>query len=94
MSWTGYRNAPTALFNDEPPYLFAGTLSALDIYWACFSQMLAPLPPEVNPMPLSLREVWGITAQVLAEQDYEADPILLEHRDAIFPRHLQWPLDF
>ncbi len=80
--------------SDDVPYFFAGTLSALDIYWACFSQMLAPLPPAVNPMPSFLRELWSVTARVLAEQGYEADPILFEHRDAIFPRHLQWPLDF
>ena len=44
-------------------YLVGDRLSALDIYWACFSQMLAPLPPEVNPMPDYLRGVWGHTAK-------------------------------
>ena len=69
-------------------------LSALDIYWACFSQMLDQLPPEVNPMPDYLRKIWGLTATAIQAAGYEIDPTLLEHRDYIFPNYLQWPLDF
>ena len=75
-------------------YLVGKQLSALDIYWSCFSQMLAPLPQEVNPMPDYLRKVWGVTATAVAEAGYTIDPALLEHRDYIFPNYLQWPLDF
>jgi hypothetical protein len=25
---------------------------------------------------------------------YTFDPALLEHRDYVFPKYLQWPLDF
>ena len=32
-------------------YLFGGAVSAADIYWACFSQLLGTLPDEINPMP-------------------------------------------
>jgi hypothetical protein len=75
-------------------YFVGDTLSALDIYWACFSQMLAPLPPEVNPMPEYLYGIWGQTAKSLEGVGYQPDPALLEHRDYIFPTYLQWPLDF
>ena len=75
-------------------YLVGDRLSALDIYWACFSQMLAPLPPEVNPMPDYLRGVWGHTAKAVESSGYQPDPALLVHRDYIFPTYLQWPLDF
>jgi len=75
-------------------YFFGDSLSALDIYWACFSQMLDPLPAEVNPMPDYVRDGWGQLARVLQELGYNPDPILLKHRDYIFPNHLQWPLDF
>lgn len=75
-------------------YLVGQQLSALDIYWACFSQMLQALPPEVNPMPDYLRGVWGLTATAIQAQGYEIDPALLEHRDYIFPTYLQWPLDY
>lgn len=75
-------------------YLVGKQLSALDIYWACFSQMLDQLPPEVNPMPDYLRKIWGLTATAIQAAGYEIDPTLLEHRDYIFPNYLQWPLDF
>lgn len=79
---------------DGGRYFCGGQLSALDIYWACFSQMVDPLPAEVNPMPQSLRDTWGLTAKALAAADYRIDPALLRHRDYIFPNYLQWPLDF
>ena len=75
-------------------YFIGESLTALDIYWACFSQMLDTLPPEVNPMPDYMRNVWGLTAQALNNAGYELDKLLLEHRDYIFPTYLQWPLDF
>ncbi len=75
-------------------YFIGDKLTALDIYWACFSQMLAALPPEVNPMPDFMRNVWGQLSRAVKEAGYEVDGILLEHRDYIFPKYLQWPLDF
>jgi hypothetical protein len=47
-------------------YLVGDGLTAVDIYWACFSQMLDPLPPEVNPMPDSVRGIWSVTAKAVA----------------------------
>jgi hypothetical protein len=75
-------------------YFIGDALSALDIYWACFSQMLDALPTEVNPMPDFMRKVWGQVPQALQKSGYEIDSTLLDHRDFIFPQHLQWPLDF
>ena len=75
-------------------YLVGDRLSALDIYWACFSLMLQPLPREVNPMPEYLYGIWGLTAKALEDARYQPDQALLEHRDYIFPTYLQWPLDF
>jgi glutathione S-transferase len=75
-------------------YLIGNSLSALDIYWACFSQMLEALPAEVNPMPDFMRNVWGLVAQALQKAGYQIDHALLAHRNYIFPNHLQWPLDF
>ena len=75
-------------------YFIGNRLSALDIYWACFSQMLDSLPADVNPMPDSLRQVWGLTRKAIQAAGYDIDPALLQHRDYIFPNYLQWPLDF
>jgi hypothetical protein len=75
-------------------YYIGDSLTALDIYWACFSQMLDPLPAEVNPMPDYVRNAWGQLPVALQKNGFEADPVLLEHRDYIFPKHLLWPLDY
>ena len=76
------------------PYFIGGQLSALDLYWACFSQTLDPLPPEVNPMPSQVRAVWQGVAVVLAQEGYELSSSLLQHRDMIFRDHIGLPLDF
>jgi hypothetical protein len=75
-------------------YFIGENFSALDIYWACFSQMLDALPADVNPMPDFMRHVWGLLAKSVTSTGYDIDPALLAHRDFIFPNHLQWPLDF
>ncbi|MFK8049816.1 MAG: hypothetical protein AB8B81_15425 [Halioglobus sp.] len=75
-------------------YFIGDRLTALDIYWACFSQMLSALPADVNPMPDYLRNVWGLMAKSIEKEGYQIDSKLLEHRDYIFPKYLQWPVDF
>lgn len=72
-------------------YLIGETLSALDLYWAAFSQMLEPLPPEQSPAPKRLRATYTETDP---EVRSAADPGLLEHRDFIFREHVGLPLDF
>lgn len=71
-------------------YLVGDTLTAADVHWAYFSQMLNPYPHEQNPMPSFLRKSWGVVASSL--EDY--DPVLIEQRDAIFTGHLELPIDF
>jgi glutathione S-transferase len=71
---------------------FVGTqLSALDVYWACFSQMVAPLPESAGPMPDYVRAVYSAPP---AEVAAALDPILLEHRDRVFERHIGLPLEY
>ncbi|MFK7732156.1 MAG: hypothetical protein AB8B48_11120 [Pseudomonadales bacterium] len=72
------------------PYLVGNAISAADVYWAYFSQMLEAMPPEQNPMPDFLRKSWGFVAQALGEYD----PVLIEHRNYIFNEHLELPLQF
>ena len=72
-------------------YFIGEQLSALDIYWASFSNMLQPLPAEQNPMPEQTRMGYQVQEpEILAA----VDPILLEHRDYIYNKYLQLPLDF
>jgi glutathione S-transferase len=69
-------------------FFLGGALTALDLYWACFSNMLSPLPPERSPMPGFMRKVYGSPGV-----DPPA-PILLEHRDFVFDEYLELPQDF
>ena len=71
-------------------YLVGDTISAADVYWACFSTMLEPLPDAPCPMPEELRRSRTPThPAILAAKE----PVLLEHRDRMFERHLG-PLEF
>ncbi len=72
-------------------YLVGCSLSAADIYWACFSQIVRPLPDEVNPMPRFLRQVYAAQDPAI---EVALDPILLDHRDYIYHTHLGLPLEF
>ena len=71
-------------------YLVGNSLTAVDVHWAYFSQMLETYPHEQNPMPRFLRKSWSIVAASLKE----FDPILIEQRDAIFTEYLELPIDF
>lgn len=84
------RDLADALTGRSTGYLVGDQLTAADLYWAYFSNLLAPLSNEVNPMQAASRAAYEIPGQMLAGYD----PILLEHRDFIFFTHLQQPLDF
>jgi glutathione S-transferase len=73
------------------PYIVGRLLTAADIYWACFSLQVDPLPHDVNPMLDHHRQAYTMKhPQVLAA----LDPLLIAHRDYIFKHHLRLPLDF
>jgi glutathione S-transferase len=72
-------------------YFIGEQLTALDVYWANFSGMLRPLPPEVNPMPEMMRQTYEtVPEEVMAA----ADDVLFQHRDFIYAEHLILPLDY
>jgi glutathione S-transferase len=72
-------------------WLVGDALSAVDIYWAAFAAMVAPLPVEQCAMPEYLRASYTLTDAAGLEA---ADPILLEHRDRVYRDWLALPLDF
>lgn len=72
-------------------YLVGPRVSACDVHWACFSQMVDPFPPEVSPMRSGVRSVY----ENLSEEAKAAlDPALIRHRDMILERHIGVPLVF
>ncbi len=72
-------------------YFIGAALTALDIYWACFSMMVRPLPVEVNPMPDWLRPLYD---RCDAAVNAAIDPILIAHRDRIYEHYIGLPLDY
>lgn len=72
-------------------YLVGRSLSAADIYWACFSMMVAPLDAAVNPMPDWLRPLYS---QCDDRVKAALDPSLLTHRDRVYAEHIGLPLEY
>lgn len=71
-------------------FLVGNQLTAADVYWACFSNMLEPLPQEKCPSPKGVRDIWGVLAKSIPGYD----PVLIEHRDRILTDYFDLPLDF
>jgi hypothetical protein len=70
-------------------YYLGDTLSAADIYSATFMVMFQPLPVEVCRMDSRIRAAF----EWLDDETRAAiDPILIEHRDMMYERHLELPL--
>jgi glutathione S-transferase len=72
-------------------YLVGDKLSAVDIYWACFSNLIEPVAPPNNPMEEKWRVYMADIGPVVAKA---VDPILIEHRDYIYENYLIFPIDF
>jgi glutathione S-transferase len=71
-------------------YFVGDSLSALDVYWTAFSNLLDPLPKDQCPMPDSLRPGFAVSDPVVKAA---LDPLLLEHRDRIFRSHFRNPME-
>lgn len=72
-------------------YLAGDRLSVLDLYWACFSMMLAPLDEAINPMPDWLRPLYS---RLEPEVEAALDPALIAHRDRIYADVIGLPLEY
>ncbi len=72
-------------------YFIGDSLSALDIYAACFYALLEPLPPDLCPMATAYRPAYRN-----ADPDIESHmtPALGGHRDFIYREHLKLPVVF
>jgi glutathione S-transferase len=72
-------------------FLVGASLSAADLYWAAFAIMFEPMPPELCPLPETLRGFYRTTNRAIAEA---LDPALLAHRDWIYRNYLPLPMSF
>ena len=65
-------------------------LTAVDIYWATFCNLLSPLPPEQLPLPEAMRPMF--TASEPETLAALTKP-LLDHRDSVYREHLTLPVE-
>ena len=73
----------------KSPYLIGDKLSALDIYWLYFSQIMQTLPDETCPMPGMLRASYDGASEACGY----VVPELIEQRNWILAHHPQLPLN-
>lgn len=73
-------------------YLIGDGLTAVDIYWATFCGLLAPLPPALCPMATSFRN--GLYGNDDPQIAAALTPALLAHRDFVYEKHLELPIVF
>lgn len=72
-------------------FFVGGQLGAVDLYWATFAAMLAPLPHGLCPMSESLRRMYTCRDETVLAA---LTPELLAHRDFVYERYLETPLRF
>lgn len=70
-------------------YYIGNTVTAVDVYSASVVGMFRPLPHDVCPMDAGVRTAFETRDP---QTDAALDPILLEHRDLMYARHLALPL--
>ena len=71
-------------------FFIGDSLSAMDVYWATFSNAMKPLAPELCPMIPMIREMFTTTEPTIVAATH---PLLIEHRDFIFENYLELPVD-
>lgn len=76
--------------SQDAPYLIGGQLSALDVYWVYFSQILQTLPEEECPTPAGLKKSYDLCGEAMGG----CDESLIERRNWILDNHLSLPLEF
>ena len=70
-------------------YYLGGELSAVDVYSAAFMALVAPLPEAQCRMEPGLRAAFEWHD---ADTRAAIDPVLLEHRDMMYTKHLELPV--
>ena len=71
-------------------FLLGGELGAVDLYFATFSNLVSPLPPELLPMPERMRPMF--VSPDPAVHELLAKSGLLDHRERIYREHLELPV--
>lgn len=70
-------------------FLVGDTLTAADIYWAAFSNLVSPLDEARMPMNPHMRTSWEAVPTAIRAA---ASPELMAHRDRIYDAYLELPV--
>ncbi len=71
-------------------YILGDSVTAVDFYWAAFSNLVVIQSPEECPLDPAIRPMFESVRQEVAEA---VDPILIEHRDRIMQRYFRVPME-
>jgi len=71
-------------------YIIGDSVTAVDFYWAAFSNLAAIQSPEECPLDPSIRPMFE---RVVPEVSAAVDPILIEHRDRIMHSYFKIPME-
>ena len=87
-------NALAARLKDQQAagseFFVGNSISAVDFYWAAFSNLFDLLPPEKCPMPEQARPMFSGMADDVRNA---VDPVLIAHRDRIMASHFTLPME-
>ena len=72
------------------PYLMGDALTALDIYWATFANLITPLPEADMPMRADMRVAYTCKDDAVLAA---LSPALRAHQRAVYEQHLQLPVE-
>lgn len=71
-------------------FIIGQAVTAVDFYWAAFSNLAAIQPPEECPLNPAVRPMFENVSAEVAEA---VDPILIEHRDRIMRNFFKIPME-
>ena len=71
-------------------FLIGDSITAVDFFWAAFSNFVSIQPPHICPINPAARPMFENTADEITAA---IDPILIEHRDFIMDTYFKLPLE-
>lgn len=72
------------------PFFVGETLTALDLYWVAFMNLLDLLPSAQCPVPDALRPMFALHDDTVRAA---LDPVLVAHRDRVFAGYFRNPME-
>lgn len=72
------------------PFFVGETLTALDIYWVAFMNLLDLLPFAQCPVPEAVRPMFALQDETVRAA---LDPVLVAHRDRVFAGYFRNPME-